>query len=178
MPRLERLGVVAALLVTLSGLTLAVAPVISAAKPERTVLGAPDPFVLPAGSGCSFDVYIKPHDDLRIMDFTFHDGRSVRIEHGSATLTNPESGASFEHHPAFHSVDTFDASTNEIVDVTQGRVAFWFLPGDMGPDGLVSEPGLFRVFIGSIKDRSDADTGVITQFSFVGSFIDVCAQLA
>jgi len=48
----------------------------------------------------------------------------------------------------------------------------------MGPDGLVSEPGLFLVFTGSIDLRFDADIGVITEFSFVGSFIDVCAQLA
>jgi hypothetical protein len=158
-------------------LMVALTPGVSAAKPERTVLVPPDPFVLPAGLGCAFDVFIEPHDDLRIMNFAFDDGRSVLIEQGTATISNVESGASFEHHPAFHEIDTVDASTNEIVVVSHGRVAIPFFPGDMGPNGVVSEPGLFLRFIGSTQARIDADTFVVTEFSFVGSYIDICAQI-
>ena len=158
-------------------LSLVAVSAVPAGKPDRFVLGPIDPFVNPAGFGCSFATLVTPAADVSRTITTFDNGRQMINVHGHATYSNLDSGATFDHHPVFQGVDTYDPVTNEINSVTHGRFTVTFYPGDMGPEGVVGESGAILMFIGSVKIKIDAGTFVYTDFSYAGSYIDVCALI-
>ena len=160
-----------------AALALFVVPTGLAAKPTRTVF-EPQPFVIPAGLGCSFDVEARPGDGARAALTEFSDGRTVLHGHATSTLTNLETGATFAQRTRAKVTDTFDPEANEIVEEISGRIFIGFFPGDQGPSGLVEEPGAVLSVIGHQRLTYDADTFVITSYSLNGKATDICAQLS
>jgi hypothetical protein len=110
---------------------------------------------------------------------TFSNGTVVTAVTADPRLTNLATGASIVAHSRFVQVETFDAATNSVTDVVVGRFNANFLPGDQGPYGVVSAPGLFLTFVGEIKATFDADTGAVTRFSLHGRVAaNICAELS
>jgi hypothetical protein len=166
-------GVCAAILLG----TLATAPIVAAAKPDKLVLGTPGPTVSPAGEGCAFEVHFDPIEIKRTV-FTFADGTQFIKYKGYGIMSNPESGSTFLHHVVMQAIDTFDPAANEYRSEYHGQFGIKFWPGDVGPYGVVGEPGLFLRFTGSAEVTYDADTFASTAFSYTGTFIDICSVLA
>ncbi len=174
--RVVRLLGSAALLVVLA---VVVVPSAYGAKPDRTVLPPLEPFVTPAGEGCAFDVLWQPGADELIMVTQFDDGRTVTNTNANPTLTNLASGATFLHRARYHVTDTYDPASNSVLDVVNGQIISAFLPGDQGPYGVVSYPGLLLRFTGITRETFDLDTMTISSFSLEGRVTDdVCAELA
>lgn len=153
------------------------APVVSAAKPDRLVLGTPGPIVNPAGEPCAFQVNFDPIE-IKPTITTFSDGREVVKLKGYGTLSNPASGASFLHHVVAQTTTTFDAGANEYRVTYSGQFGIRFYAGDVGPWGVVSAPGLFLRITGRAEQTFDGETFFSTSFSYSGSYIDICAVLA
>jgi len=169
--------VVPALALAFSVALVSAAPAL-ASKPFRTVFGPPDPVVIPAGSGCAFDVLesVILDDHARGLYTEFADGRMVTHANGDATLTNMDSGASFLHRARFHDISTI-VSADVVHSITTGSVFINFLPGDDGPLGEVSEPGAMIRFTGRVEYDYNVTTNSITDFAYSGTTIDICAAL-
>ena len=157
-------------------LTLMAAPAAYAAKPDRTTFEVHTPDLIPAGLGCAFDVLWSP--DGKVAVTTFGDGRTVTHGNGEVTLTNLDTGATFVHRARDNQTATYDAATNELVESVSGQVVYNFYPGDVGPWGVVSDPGMLVRFSGRETDRFSLDTFAYTSFSYSGNVTDVCAALA
>ena len=157
--------------------TLATAPMVAAAKPDKLVLGTPGPIVNPAGAPCAFVVNFDPIEIKRTI-FTFDNGTEFVKLKGYGTLSNPESGASFLHHVVMHQVTTFDPAANEYLVVYQGQFGIRFYAGDVGPWGVVEAPGLFLRITGRAEQTFDGDTFAPTSFSYTGTFTDICSVLS
>jgi hypothetical protein len=141
------------------------------------VIEQSDPGLIPAGFGCSFDVQTQPLDGSRIAITEFDDGRVMAVENANAILTNLDTGATFLHRARFHVVETYDPASNDLHDETSGRVNINFYPGDLGPFGVVTEPGALLRFVGHVSFTIDLDTGLVTEFSNTGTVTDVCSLL-
>jgi hypothetical protein len=162
-----------AALVVIGGGALVAVPAAQGAPPIRNVFPAPEPFVIAAGYGCSFDVAATPVGHHAITEFA--DGRTVTVGHGDVTLTNGD--ASYLQVSRFMETDTFpDADTVKIV--VNGQVMIQFYPGDQGPFGEVGEPGALYAFDGTVSATVDLNTFVVTSFSNEGTATDLCAILA
>jgi len=157
---------------------LTIASPVYGAKPVRTVQEPSDPFVIPAGLGCSFDVLWDTDPSARIVDTQFADGRLARNTNGDPTLINLETGASFHHKARYHSLDRIDPLTNEDLFDVSGQFVAQFYPGDQGPTGVVAWPGALIRFTGNQHWTIDLNTGVVTAFSYTGQMVDICALLA
>jgi hypothetical protein len=158
---------------------LVAVPIAHGAKPDRSVLGPSEPSVSLAGEGCAFDILWQPSADARRMITQFDDGRTVYITNGNPTLTNLESGATFAHRARYHVTDTYDPGSNSVTSVVTGQIILGFWPGDQGPYGVVSYPGLVLRVTGIARETLDLDTFAITNFSLEGTVTDdVCAVLA
>ena len=156
---------------------LATAPMVAAAKPDKVVLGNPNPIVNPVGSPCAVQVNFDPIDIKRTI-FTFADGTELFQIRGYGTLSNPANGASFLHHVVGNQVTTFDPDANEYLVVYQGQFGIRLYAGDVGPWGVVEAPGLFLRITGRAEQTFDGNTFESTSFSFTGTYIDICAVLA
>lgn len=157
--------------------TLVTTPVVAAAKPDKLVLGTPGPTVSPPGEGCAFEVHFDPIEITRTI-FTFKDGTEFIKYKGYGIFSSPDSSATFLHHVVMQRSNTYDPAANEYLSVYHGQFGIKFWPGDVGPYGVVAEPGLFLRFTGSAEQTFDGDTFVSTSFSYTGSFIDICSVLA
>jgi hypothetical protein len=140
------------------GSTVYAAPV-SAKEPEEEVLET-----IPAGFGCAFDV-------------------NRTVVHGvgnthDITLTNAATGQSYLWMSSHSGTETYDPATNEVHIEDNGRVLWWFFPGDQGLNGEVQSPGEFVGLTGHIQATFDLDTELFTSFSHVGSTTDICAALS
>lgn len=164
-------------LVVVGALALVAVPTALAAKPIRTVF-EPQPLVIPAGFGCSFDVGGQPGEGARATLTEFSDGRTVIQGHAEPTLTNLETGETFAQRTRAKITDTFDPQTNEIVEEVSGRIFINLYPGDQGPSGLVEEPGAVLSVIGHQRLTFDPDTFVVSSYSLNGKATDICAQLS
>jgi len=155
------------------------APTVHGAQPTRTVIfgtGTIAPYV-EAGFGCAFDVALER--DSRITTFEFSDGRTVTNANARPLLVNIGTGATVLTRSVYHAVDTYDPATNDAVSVTDGRFNLNLYPGDVGPYGVVDEPGLFVSVIGHMEITFDLDTGTITTFRLDGRVtVDLCAELS
>jgi hypothetical protein len=161
-------------------LLLVAMPTAQAVPPTRTVFQA-EGFVLRAGQGCSFKVAIAPGDEPPLVTETvFSDGDTmVQIRDGFIRLTNVKTGESIVHHSQYRTMWTFDALTDQIYAEDDGTAMWWFFPGDVGPYGVVGEPGLFLSLTGHVETTWDPNTGLITSFDFDGRInSDLCALLS
>ncbi len=156
-------------------LALIAVPAALAQKPVVTVV-VPQPYSIPAGFGCSFEVAGDPHGTVVITDFG--NGRTLKYVNAETTLTNVETGTSHVQRSNFLEAGSFDPAANVYHVVVVGRVIGFFYPGDQGPFGEVGENGAIFVFVGTTKYTYEADSGVLTSFSNKGTVTDLCAILA
>jgi hypothetical protein len=160
-------------------LALSVVPTAFGVAPIRTVVEPEEPILIPAGTGCAFDVLEELGENAHITLTEFSDGRLHIQAHGDVVLTNLETPEqSIDWKNRWNASETFDPEANSIISEFSGRLLFTFFPGDQGPFGTVGENGAFFAFVGLVEITMDADTGVVTSFSLNGSATDVCALLA
>jgi hypothetical protein len=159
-------------------LALSIVPTALGVAPIRTVVEAEEPILIPAGTGCAFDVLEELGENAHLTFTEFSDGRLHIQAHGDIVLTNLETEQSIDWKNRWNTWETFDPEANSIISEFSGRLLFTFFPGDQGPFGTVGENGAFFAFVGRVELTMDADTGVITSFSLNGSATDVCALLA
>jgi hypothetical protein len=164
-----------AVLTAITGAALIAAPAGVAAKPSRTVLPVPDPFVIPAGLGCSFDVGVAPIGSQAITEFD--DGHIARTANADITMTNLEGTSSYVQRSNYHLTETYPDANTVLLEVS-GRIFIQFFPGDVGPFGEVGEPGAMYAFVGTVSATIDLDTELYTSFSYEGTVTDLCAALA
>ena len=147
------------------------------AKPTRTVITVPGPFVIPAGQGCTFPVAAEA-EVVRVTITEFADGRIVTHDIADPTLTNVDTGKSLVHRSRFSATDWPSSVEGEIVFETSGQLFMTVFPGDQGPYGLVEYPGLLLSVNGHTRVTMDSSTFVYTSFSLNGTATDLCAALA
>lgn len=166
-------------LATLAAVVMAVsvaAPALSA-TPAKSLSEPSEHWFIPAGFGCSFDVLVEPAAK-EWSKVTHLDDGSMRVtHHGNTTFTNWDSGASFLHAARFQRTVTQDTTSNTLLATMHGRVNINLWPGDIGPYGIVAEPGLLVAVRGSIRSTFDLGTGSYTAFEVSGYVTDVCAML-
>lgn len=148
----------------------------AASQPTRTLI-YPEAMVIPAGSGCAFDVLEEPLRGWAAVT-EFSDGAFVLKAQVNAAITNVETGATFVHKARFHGVERFDPETGLIRGVTNGPIVWWLSPGDVGPYGVVEDPGVFVRIVGTVWYAVDPETGALVEFSYQGSIVDVCALIS
>jgi hypothetical protein len=172
--RLTRTARGAVIAVTLA---LVVAAPAAASRPTRTVIDlGPLTRQALAGTFCDFDVTLsRPASWLSVMDFS--DGREALVGHAiPRTVTNDATGATFVASTSAHEVDRFD-STLVRGEVT-GQFIYEFLPGDVGPGGVVVDH-LLELFIqGKATYVYDSNTNATVQFTLEGTATDICAAIS
>jgi hypothetical protein len=141
------------------------------------VIGS-EPLLIPAGSGCSFDVGVEPDDDARQAIMEFSDGRLQVIGHANPTLTNLETDDSLVQRSRYRVTQTYDSEANDLLLTINGRVFFSFVPDDRGPVGTVGEPGAFFSVIGRQSVTFDLDTGLVSAYSLDGRAGEICSLLS
>jgi hypothetical protein len=164
-------GVVPAL-----ALVLVVSAPVAAAEPTRTVFDLTGTTTFSADeSGCGFAVSASyaPRSRATVTDFS--DGTEVYMEHSVSTLT--ANSKTFVKRNFYYDVATVDAS-GVMHGVEYGQSTWSFLPGDIGPYGLVGAPGLGLHFDGTVRYTYDLNIGAITEFAYTGKITDVCALLS
>jgi hypothetical protein len=160
-------------------LALVVAAPAEAAQPTRTVIDAgPVARQLPAGTFCDFDVTVqRPGGWLSILDFS--DGREALVGHFVGRIyTNDGTGATFVASTAAHEVDWFDADSTLVRGVVTGEFNYEFLPGDVGPDGVVVDHLLEFHIQGTATYVYDSNTSATLEFTMEGTATDICAALS
>jgi hypothetical protein len=153
------------------------APAAAATPPTRVVYGL-DPFVLPAGTACAFDVEGQPSWGF-IAVTTFSDGRELQSVRAHGAYVNMATGATFPTADTSRVLNQFDPATGIHVIVIDGQNSYSFLPGDMGPFGVVTNSnGAFYHIDGSVKLTWNQITNQITEFAYSGNVTDICAALS
>ena len=160
---------------------LVVAAPAAAAQPSRSVGALSGGFTLPAGTACAFDVAGEPSTVSVAHGFVantaFTDGTVLRFVRSKGAYVNVATGARYPTEDTFRDLSTYDATTNLQVGVETGQTTWSFLPGDVGPYGVVGSDGALYHFIGSVTYTWDNNTFHITAFSYTGSVQDVCAVI-
>jgi hypothetical protein len=164
-------------------LAFAAAAPTAAAQPTKTVhRGGGGDFTLPAGTACAFDVAGEPDNVTDLhgfgMRWGFSDGTVVHFIRAKGAYVNLETDAQYPTEDTFRDVSTFDPDTNILVGLETGQSTWSFLPGDIGPFGVVGENGALYHFIGTLSYTYDLNAFQVLQFSFSGSVEDVCAALS
>jgi len=163
-------------------LMLVAAAPAAAAQSSRTVRPVSGGFSLPAGTACAFDVAAQPStvtiDHGFIANTTFSDGTVLRFVRATGAYVNVATGARYPTQDTFRDFSSYDPETRLQVGVETGQMTWSFLPGDIGPFGVVGSDGALYHFIGTVSYTWDDNTFHITEFSFVGSVEDVCAALS
>ncbi len=157
-------------------LALVVTAPAAAARPTRFVR-APHSGVLAAGTACPFDVYGEPFKGfVAITDFG--DGAQMVQESGKGQYVNLATGTTFVVKESYRAFDRFDDATGIDLGMVSGQFEFVFLPGDLGPFGVVGDSGAFYRFVGTVAATFDANVNRVTQFTYSGTIIDVCTVLS
>jgi len=155
---------------------LVVAAPAAAARPARLVR-APHSGVLAAGTACAFDVYGEPFKGfVAITDFG--DGATTVQESGKGQYVNLTTGTTFVVTEAYRQFDRFNSATGIDLGMGSGQFEYTFLPGDLGPFGVVGASGAFYRFVGTASYVWDANANRVTQFTYSGTVTDVCAALS
>ncbi|HZM72147.1 MAG TPA: hypothetical protein VFC71_02115 [Candidatus Polarisedimenticolia bacterium] len=158
-------------------LALVVTSPAAAAQPTRTVHDLSS-FTIPAGSGCAFDVEGQPSWGF-VAKTDFGDGRVQYSVRAHGAYVNLETGARFATADTSLVVDQFDPATGIDVVYLSGQNSYSFVPGDVGPFGVVTtSDGAFYHIDGSVSFTFDTNTGHTTQFAYSGSVTDICAALS
>ena len=165
-----------AVIAVVLALVVAAPAAAASATPIRTV-HAPNGFTIPAGQACAFDVAGQPSWGF-VAQTVFPDGRvqgSVRI-HGA--YVNVATGASYPTADNFRYLNLTDPATGFVNVVLDGEAADNFLPGDIGPFGLVTNPnGAFYHFVGKVWFTINLNTYQVLAFGYSGTVEDICAAL-
>jgi hypothetical protein len=166
-------GAVLALVLAL----VAAAPAAAGTPPTRTVAGLGG-WTLPAGTACAdFDVAAEPTGGF-IATTTFPDGTRQLSVRARGAYVNVTTGKRYQTLDTFRDDGRYDPVTNITIAVETGQTTWSFLPGDVGPFGVVGEGGALYHFIGSVSFTFDSNAGHSTQFAWTGRVEDVCAALS
>jgi hypothetical protein len=157
-------------------LALLVAAPAAAAQPTRTVHGLSG-FVYPAGTACAFDVAAEPTGGF-IARTTFSDGSVLRSVRARGAYVNVDTGARFPTLDTFRDFSRFNPATGIQAGVESGQMTWSFLPGDVGPFGVVGGNGALYHFVGTVSYTWDTNINHSTQFAYTGTVTDVCAALS
>ena len=150
----------------------------AAAQPTRSIY-YPTGGSHPAGQGCAFDITFVDAPGSRITETDFADGRVASDVHAIATLTNVTNGHTFVHKAFFHDVYTYNASTGDYTDVTNGQVIAWLVPGDVSPfGGIVGPDGLAVRFEGTVWSTWNEIANATTYIAYKGTATNVCELLS
>ena len=131
-------------------------------------------FVFRAGTVCAFDVQLA--DEEQPQDGSVGDHARAAVN-ADITITNLETGATYLWSSRYTGTETFDPTTKTYHVTDVGRILSWFFDGDIGPDGPVGESGALLGFDGT-REYTITKKGVVTAFSFTGTYIDICALLS
>jgi hypothetical protein len=125
---------------------------------------------LPADeNGCGVDLLAEAtHRDQA--------GDRFPIAYGDITFTNLETGATYLQRSRYTATEEFDASTGSWHITIIGRVWLQLYPGDLGPSGVVQEPGLELLTSGNLEFTIDSNDAIIA-FVLHGTSTDLCEQL-
>lgn len=152
----------------------------AAAQPTRIVIdGGPGTRQLPAGTFCDFDVTSDRPLGSRLTIWDFSDGREALVGNVvRRTITNDATGATFVASTTAHEVDWFDADSTLVRGVATGQFMYQFVPGDVGPDGVVLDH-LLELFIqGQATYVFDSNTGATLEITIEGTATDICAAIS
>lgn len=150
----------------------------AAAQPTRTVDDLHG-FVTPAGEACAFAVEGQPSRVGFIAETDFSDGTVQLSVRAVGQYVNLETGATFPTQDTYRDRSRFDDATGIQVGVENGEVTWSFLPGDMGPFGVVTNSnGALYHFVGTVSYTYDTTIGHATAFAYTGTVTDVCAALS
>jgi hypothetical protein len=161
-----------------AAVALVTASGVSAAKPDRFVYSDLEGFVADAGVLCAFPVQGEPVAGAHQTVTVFSDGREQTIGHGGPILTNLDTGQSIAIKARFKATTTFDATANTVVFDVNGRIVWFFGPGDPGPFGAVDGTNGLFLISGHSRVTIDLTAGVYTSFEWSGAYTDLCAELA
>ena len=150
-------------------LTMTAATILLAASPTAAAS-----FVFRAGTVCSFDVRLA--DETQPQDGFVGEHARAAVN-ADITITNLETGATYRWSSRYQSIETFDPVTKTYRFAHSGRILHWFFAGDVGPTGLVGEPGALLAFAGT-SEYTLTKRDVVTAFSYTGSYMDICAMLS
>jgi hypothetical protein len=170
LPRVARGAVIAV------ALALMVAAPAAAATPPTRIVHDLQPFVLPAGTACAFDVAGRPDRGFSART-TFSDGRIQSSVRAHGAYVNVATGATFPTADNFRSLERIDPVTGIDTVVVNGESTSSFLPGDDGPFGLVTQESFYK-FVGTYWFTYNLNTGQQTDFRYAGTVEDVCAALS
>ncbi len=170
LPRAARGAVVAV------ALALVAAAPAAAAQPTRTVFDL-NPFVRPAGAGCAFAVAGQPSGGF-IAETDFSDGSVLLSVRARGAYVNVDTGARLLDVDSYRDLSRYDPVTGIVVGVESGQSTWYFLPGEVGPFGVVQYPGAYYHFIGTVSYTYDTNANRSTQFAYTGTITDICAALS
>jgi hypothetical protein len=166
--------------IALALMLIAAAPT-AAAQPTRSVGSLGGGWTIPAGTACAFDVAAEPSAVSVLHGFTaqttFSDGTALLIVRAKGAYVNVATGATYPTVDTFRDYSTYDEATNTIIGVESGATTWSFLPGDVGPFGVVGSDGALYHFVGSVSYTYDLNT-FHAELSYSGSVEDVCAALS
>lgn len=148
----------------------------AAAQPTRTVTQGLPGFILPAGSACAFDVAGRPSRGF-IARTGFSDGRVLLSVRAHGEYVNLETGSRYPTADNYRDLSTTGAD-GIITGTETGETTWYFLPGEVGPFGIVQAPGALYHFVGSVWYTYDTVAGRATSFTFVGTVRDFCRLLS
>ena len=148
----------------------------AAATPTRVVYGL-DSFELPAGTACAFDVEGQPSGGF-VAVTTFSDGTVQVSVRARGAYVNLETGARFPTVDTSRVLQQLDPATGIVVVEIQGQNSYSFLPGDMGPFGVVLSDAAFYHIAGSVRFTFNTHTNATTAFAYEGGITDICAALS
>ena len=171
-------GVVVALALAL----LSAAPV-AAAQPTRPVIESRtvikwDPVAhFPAGEGCAFDVTAYTPPGGRTIVTVFGDGTTVYQVHAiHRRVVSDVTGIVYHNDIVALGRERLD---NGVVKGTiTGRFIWTFLPGDVGPGGVVFDHVMSLDIVGWATYVQDPDTWATLAFSLHGKYTDICAAIS
>ena len=132
-------------------------------------------FVFRAGTACPFDIQIEA--TAQAQDGAPGHQISHQVVSGNITITNLETGATYLWFSRYNDTETFDPATKTYHVTVEGRTIFLPATGDSGPSGVVGESGALYGMSGTME-YTVTKQGVITDFSFTGSYVDICAELS
>jgi hypothetical protein len=147
----------------------------AAARPSRTLIDL-GPFVLPAGTACAFAVEGEPSRGFT-RQTVFSDGKVQYSVHALGAYVNLETGARFPTEDTSLVIVRSDLATGIDVDLVNGQNSWSFLPGDIGPFGVVDSPAMYHI-IGTVTQTWDNNTNRSIGFAYSGTVIDICAALS
>jgi len=136
--------------------------------------GPGQPFVIPAGVACPFEMRLDSEGKQTI--WLFSDGDESINVNNIQTLTNLETGWSVVRRSDYHQL-TFHNDDGTTLQVVHGSFLFVFLEGDQGPNGVVGPGGETYLMIGTATVTFGTD-GAITAFSQSGQMTDACQLLS